>query len=130
MGSEQRIFITDAKNAPKAVGPYSQAVVCGDCIYLSGQIPLNPVTGILVQGSIEEQTTQVMKNLAAVLEAAGATFSDVVKTTIFMTDLTNFKRVNEVYAAALGGHRPARATVGVSALPLGADVEIEMIAKK
>jgi 2-iminobutanoate/2-iminopropanoate deaminase len=116
--------------APKAVGPYSQAVRSGDLLFLSGQIPLDPATGALVSGGIEEQTERAIANLAAVLAAAGATLSHVVKTTVFMTDLTEFARMNEVYARHFqGGTLPARAAVQVAALPKGARVEIEAVAR-
>jgi 2-iminobutanoate/2-iminopropanoate deaminase len=112
------------------VGPYSQAIVSGKWVYTSGQIPLGP-GGTLVDGDIDEQTEQVLRNLAVVLEAAGSSLAQVVKTTVFMTDLTDFPRMNEVYARHLGGDvPPARSTVQVSALPLGALVEIDCIARR
>ncbi len=116
--------------APKAIGPYSQAVVTrpGELIFTSGQIPLHPQTGVLVEGDITVQTQQVMANLAAVLLAAGADFSDVVKSTIFLTDLGDFLKVNAVYEAHFPSSPPARSTVQVAALPRGAKVEIEMVA--
>jgi 2-iminobutanoate/2-iminopropanoate deaminase len=116
-------------NAPAAVGPYSQAVKSGDLLFLSGQIPLDPATKTLVSGDIVAQARQVMSNLSAVLGAAGATFEDVLKTTIYLVDLNDFARVNEVYGSFFSSSPPARATVGVSALPLGARVEIEAIAR-
>jgi 2-iminobutanoate/2-iminopropanoate deaminase len=115
-------------NAPKAVGPYSPAVQAGGMVFLSGQVGLNPATGQLIGSSIEEQTQQALNNLKAVLAELGLSFSDVVKSTIFLTDLGNFQTVNKIYGDALGAHRPARSTFQVSALPLGAIVEIEMIA--
>lgn len=121
-------YVADAPNAPKAIGPYSPAVLAGGFAFLSGQVPLHPETGQIVSEDIKEQTKQVMKNLSAVLNACGATFNDVVKSTIFLTDLGNFTAVNEIYAEALGQVKPARSTVQVSALPKGAKVEIEMIA--
>ncbi len=116
--------------APKAIGPYSQAISAAGSrsIYTSGQIPLDPATGELISGDIGAQTEQVMKNLAAVLEAAGASFSDVVRCGIFLVDLNDFARVNEVYARFFSATPPARATVQVSALPRGARVEIDCIA--
>jgi len=116
--------------APRAIGPYSQAtaVHAGRLLFLSGQIPLDPATGELVKGTIEEETAQVMRNLAAVLEAGGAGFPQVVKTTIFLTDLGDFARVNGVYGAHFPGSPPARATVQVAALPRGARVEIDAVA--
>jgi len=121
-------YITDAPNAPKAIGPYSQAVVCGDFAFLSGQVSLDAETGQLVGGDIKVQTRQVLKNLSAVLAALGLNFSNVVKSTIFLTDLGNFSAVNDIYSEALAGVKPARATVQVAGLPKGAAVEIEMIA--
>ncbi len=117
--------------APKAIGPYSQGVAVpagGRLVFLSGQIPLDPKTGELVKGTIEEETRRVMENLKAVLSAAGGGFGDVVKTTIFLTDLADFTKVNEVYGGYLGATPPARATVQVAALPRGARVEIDAIA--
>jgi len=115
--------------APAPVGPYSQAVECGNWIFLSGQIPLDPETNLLVEGEIEEQTEQVLANLRAVLEAAGCSLDHVVRTTIYLVDLGLFPRVNAVYARHFTAEpRPARATVGVAALPLGAGVEIDAIA--
>jgi 2-iminobutanoate/2-iminopropanoate deaminase len=116
--------------APRAIGPYSQAIAvpAGRLLFLSGQIPLDPATGELVKGSIEEEAAQVMRNLAAVLEAGGAGFQHVVRTTIFLTDLADFARVNAVYGAHFPGSPPARATVQVAALPRGARVEIDAIA--
>jgi 2-iminobutanoate/2-iminopropanoate deaminase len=116
--------------APEPVGPYSQAVEQDGWIFASGQIPLDPSTGALVAGGIEEQTRRVLANLRAVLEAAGAGFSDVVRTTIYLTDLSTFAQVNAIYAEHFDGDpAPARATVQVAALPLGAHVEIDCIAK-
>lgn len=114
--------------APKAVGPYSPAVRAGGMAFLSGQVGLDPETMQLVGPGIEEQTKQVLKNLGAVLSGLGLSFKDVAKATIFLTDLKNFQAVNAIYGEALGGHKPARSTFQVSALPLGAIVEIEMIA--
>ena len=114
--------------APAAVGPYSQAVRVDHLIYTAGQIALIPQTGKLVEGGIEEQTQQVMKNLAAILEAAGSSLVNVVKTTIFLTDINDFAKVNQVYGSFFSDAPPARSTVQVSALPLGAKVEIEAIA--
>src|SRR5579872_5065899 len=114
--------------APAPVGPYSQAMRAGPWLFLSGQIPLDPATGQLVTGSIEAETQRVIDNLRAVLAADGLSFADVVKTTVFMTDLGDFAKMNEVYAKAFGESRPARATVQVGALPKGARVEIEAVA--
>jgi 2-iminobutanoate/2-iminopropanoate deaminase len=123
--------IVTSPDAPKAIGPYSQAVVASSnarLVYCSGQIPLDPGTGELVKGTIEEEARRVMENVAAVLGAAGGGFQHVVKTTIFLTDLGDFARVNEVYGAYFPSEPPARSTVQVAALPRGARVEIECIA--
>jgi 2-iminobutanoate/2-iminopropanoate deaminase len=115
--------------APAPVGPYSQAIVHGGWVFASGQIPLDPKTGKRIEGEIEAQTEQVIANLAAVLEAAGSDLSRVVKTTVYVTDLALFARINAVYARHFTGDPPpARATVQVAALPLGAAVEIDAIA--
>jgi 2-iminobutanoate/2-iminopropanoate deaminase len=124
--ARKQIISTD--KAPPAVGPYSQAVKVGDFIYTAGQIPLEPQTGSLVEGGIEAQTGQVMRNLAAVLEAAGSSLTQVVKTTIFVTDIKDFAAVNQVYGSFFTDRPPARSTVQVAALPLGARVEIEAVA--
>ena len=115
------------KDAPAAIGPYSQAIKSGNLVFLSGQIPLDPATGKLVEGDVKAQTERVMANLAAVLKAAGCTFADVVKTTIYLTSMGDFQVVNETYGKAFTGTPPARATVEVSALPRGANVEIDAI---
>jgi 2-iminobutanoate/2-iminopropanoate deaminase len=123
------IVATDA--APKAIGPYSQAVVApaGRLVFCSGQIPIDPQTGeMAVGGDIRQETQRVMKNLEGVLRAAGVSFADVVKTTIYLVDLGKFSAVNEVYASYFSGSPPARVTVQVSALPRGAQVEIDAIA--
>jgi len=122
--------IVSTPDAPAAIGPYSQAIRAGQLVFLSGQIPLHPETGEMVGGDdVEAQTLQVMRNLGAVLRSAGATFENVVKTTIFLTDLGDFAVVNRVYGSYFEGIAPpARATVQVSALPRGAKVEIEMTA--
>ena len=117
------------EHAPAAIGPYSQAVRIDGWIFLSGQIALHPGTGEIVGGTAAEQARQVMANLSAVLEAEGATLKKILKTTIFLKDMDDFAAVNEVYAEALGAHRPARATVEVSRLPKDVLVEIEAIAK-
>jgi 2-iminobutanoate/2-iminopropanoate deaminase len=116
------------KDAPGAIGPYSQAVRVGELVFLSGQIPLDPATGQLVEGDITAQTKRVMENLRAVLTAAGCGFGDVVRTTIYLVDLGHFGKVNEAYGACFEAPFPARATVQVSALPKGAQVEIDMVA--
>ena len=119
--------IVSTSAAPAAIGPYSQAVRAGDTLWLSGQIPLDPVTKELVQGDIEVQTRRVFDNIKAVLTAAGASFDGVVKTTIFLTDLANFAVVNKIMADYFREPYPARSTVGVAALPRGAQVEVECI---
>ena len=120
--------IVSTSQAPAAVGPYSQAVRVGNFVYSAGQIPLVPETGKLVEGDIEAQTRQVMQNLTAVLEAAGTNLANVVKTTIFVTDLGDFSVLNQVYGSYFAGDPPARSTVQVAALPLDAKVEIEVVA--
>lgn len=114
--------------APKAIGPYSQAIVAGGLVYCAGQVALDPLTGEPIPGDIGAQTARVIDNLAAVLAAAGSDLAHVVKTTVYLTDFTEFAAMNEVYAARFGEHRPARATVGVAALPKGLRVEIECVA--
>ena len=120
--------IISTPNAPAAVGPYSQAVRCGELVFLSGQIAINPATGKLVEGDITAQATQVCRNIAAVLESQGLSLANVVKTTVFITDIKQFAVVNKVYAEHFPAPGPARSCVEVSALPLGALVEIEAIA--
>jgi 2-iminobutanoate/2-iminopropanoate deaminase len=121
----ERIATTDA---PAAIGPYSQAIRHTSMVFLSGQIPLDPATGTMVEGDIRAQTDRVMKNLAAVLAAAGLDFANVTKTTIYLADLGDFQAVNEVYGSYFREPFPARATVQVSALPRGARVEIDAVA--
>jgi len=114
--------------APKAIGPYSQAVRSGNLVFCSGQIGLHPATGEMVTGGVVAETQRILGNLHAVLAAAGATLDDVVRTTIYLTDLADFAAVNEVYGIFFAAPFPARATVGVAALPRGAKVEIDAIA--
>lgn len=121
-----RIVASDA--APPAIGPYSQAILAGGFLYTAGQIPLDPVTRQVVEGDIVEQTGRVMANLKAVLDEAGATWKDVVKATVYLQDMGDFPRMNEVYSAVMGDARPARSTVQVSALPRGVLVEIDLVA--
>ncbi len=116
--------------APAAIGPYSQAVEANGLVFLSGQIPLDPKTGKLVAGGIAEQTAQVMKNLRAVLDAAGCAFDDVVQATVYVADLADFATVNQVYGQHFHDVKPARATVQVAALPAGALVEVALVAAK
>ncbi len=120
-----KVVHTDA--APAAIGPYSQGVVANGMLYTAGQIAIDPATSQVVPGDVAVQTDQVMKNLAQVLATVGATFKDVVKTTVFLQDMSDFPRVNEVYGKALGESRPARSTVAVAGLPRGVLVEIEAI---
>ncbi|MGH7628423.1 MAG: RidA family protein [Gemmatimonadales bacterium] len=114
--------------APKAIGPYSQGIVVGGLVFTAGQVALDPATTELVGGGVQEQTARALDNLRAILEAAGSGMGQVVKTTVFLTDMADFAEMNAVYAQAFGDHRPARSTVGVKALPRGARVEIEAIA--
>jgi 2-iminobutanoate/2-iminopropanoate deaminase len=115
-------------HAPAAIGPYSQAIKAGGMVFLSGQIPLDPATGQMIEGDVAVQTERVMKNLGAVLEAAGCSFDDIVRTTIFLVNLGDFQVVNETYGRYFKGTPPARATVQVAALPRGSKVEIDAIA--
>ena len=122
--------IISAANAPAALGPYSHAVAVGDLLYTSGQIGLDPATGKLAGDSIEAQTEQVLRNLEHVLAANGMTFANVVKTTVFLTDLADFATVNGIYATRFPAEPPARSCVQVAALPAGARIEIELVAAK
>lgn len=116
-------------NAPKALGPYCQAVEVDGWLYLSGQVGLDPETNELVEGGFEAETRQVLSNLTAVLSVGGCTFADVVRATIYLIDFANFPKVNELYGKALNGHCPARTTIQVAALPKGAQVEIDLVAR-
>lgn len=120
---------TQTEAAPAAIGPYSQAVVVDGFVFCSGQIPLDPASMELLDGDVSEQTDLVLRNLAAVLEASGASLQSVVKTTVFLKDMGDFAAMNEVYARHFGDHRPARAAVQAAALPKDVDVEIECIAR-
>ena len=120
--------IISTDRAPRAIGPYSQAVRAGDLVFASGQIPIDPSTGEFVPGGIAEQTEQVLRNLTAVFEAAGVTMKQVVKTTVFLVDMNDFTAMNEVYGRFFAGEPPARATVQAARLPRDARVEIEAIA--
>jgi 2-iminobutanoate/2-iminopropanoate deaminase len=122
--------IIETSNAPQAVGPYSQAVEVNGTLYISGQVPLVPGTTKLVEGGIKEQTLQVLQNIGAILHAAGYDFSDVVKSTCLLSDIENFKPMNEVYSQFYTVDKPARAAFAVKDLPLGALIEIETIAVK
>lgn len=116
-------------HAPAAIGPYSQAMVTDGWVFCSGQIPIDPQSGELIEGGVAEQTHQVLKNLAKVLEAAGSSMDSVVKTTVFLSDMNTFAEMNGVYAEHFGDHRPARAAVQAAALPKFVDVEIECVAR-
>jgi 2-iminobutanoate/2-iminopropanoate deaminase len=118
------------KDAPKPIGPYSQAVLSNNTLFISGQIPLDPYTGELIKGNIEAQTQQVLKNLDAILKEAGMDVNNVVKVSIFITDMGNFKKINEIYADYFGESLPARETVEVAGLPMNVDIEISLIAVK
>lgn len=122
--------VISTSNAPGAIGPYSQAIEANGTLYISGQVPVNPATGKVVEGGIKEQTEQVMKNIAAILEEAGYTFADVVKSTCLLSDMSNFAAMNEVYGSYYKENPPARAAFAVKELPLGVMVEIETIAVK
>lgn len=122
--------IINTANAPKAIGPYSQAIEVNGTLYISGQVPMNAETGVVVEGGIKEQTEQVMKNIEAILTEAGYTFKDVVKSTCLLSDMNNFNAMNEVYGKYYAENPPARAAYGVVQLPLAVLVEIETIAVK
>jgi 2-iminobutanoate/2-iminopropanoate deaminase len=115
-------------NAPRAIGPYSQATRAGGLLFTAGQVGFDPSTGELVDGGIAEQTERVLLNIRAILQASGLDMANVIKTTVFLVDMADFTEMNTVYARAFGDHRPARSTVAVAALPRGARVEIEAIA--
>lgn len=121
-------LVIQSSNAPAAIGPYSQAIKAGNLLFVSGQIPLNPKTGNMVQENIEAETHQVMKNLQAILTEAGGTFANVVKATIFIKNMNDFAQINTVYASYFTGTFPARETVEVARLPKDANVEISVIA--
>ena len=123
-----RIDTVSTNGAPRAIGPYSQALRAGGFLFTAGQVGFDPATGELVDGGIAEQTRQVLANIRAILEAGGSGLGQVVKTTVFLVDMADFAAMNEVYAEAFGAHRPARSTVAVAALPRGARVEIEAVA--
>jgi len=120
--------VIQTEKAPKAIGPYAQAIKADGFLFTSGQIALDPTTGKLIDGDISAQTRRVLENLKAVLESGGSSLNQVVKATVYLTDLSTFSKMNEVYAEYLGHIKPARSTVGVAALPLGASVEIDLVA--
>ena len=122
------IDTVSTNGAPRAIGPYSQALRAGGFLFTAGQVGFDPATGELVDGGIAEQTRQVLANIRAILEAGGSGLGQVVKTTVFLVDMADFAAMNDVYAEAFGAHRPARSTVAVAALPRGARVEIEAVA--
>lgn len=122
--------VISTPKAPAAVGPYSQGIQVGETLYASGQIAIDPKTNLIVEENIEGQTEQVMKNIGAILEAGGYSYSDVVKTTVYITDMSKFGIVNEIYAKYFVSNPPARSCVAVQALPKGALIEIEVIAHK
>ena len=124
----KQCFLT--QRGPRAIGPYSTAVIAGGVCYLSGMIPVDPATGSLASGGIEEQARQVFENMKAVLEEMDLSMADILKTTVFLTDLNDFGAVNEIYAAYFGPDYPARSCVQVSALPKGARIEVEAIAAR
>jgi len=124
----KKIIFTE--RAPKAIGPYSQAIETGSHLFISGQVPVDPVTSKVVEGGIKEQTIQVMKNIEAILQAAGYTFADVVKSTCLLSDMSNFAAMNEIYAQYYSENPPARAAFAVKELPLSVLIEIETLAVK
>jgi 2-iminobutanoate/2-iminopropanoate deaminase len=120
--------IISTADAPQAIGPYSQAIKHNGLVFISGQIPLDPASGELVGGDISAQTSRVLKNLTAILEAAGSGLDKVLKTTVFLKDMNDFAAMNKIYGETFGAHKPARATVEVSRLPRDVSVEIELVA--
>jgi 2-iminobutanoate/2-iminopropanoate deaminase len=124
-----RLETVHTDRAPKAIGPYSQAIIVDGWVYCSGQIPLDPAKGEVVAGDVSVQTERALKNITAVLEAAGAKLDRVVKTTVFLSNMADFAAMNEVYARHFGDHRPARSTVAAAGLPRGVAVEIDCVAR-
>jgi 2-iminobutanoate/2-iminopropanoate deaminase len=122
--------IVSTERAPRAIGPYSQAIVAGNLVFTAGQVGLDPATTELVAGGITEQTERVLTNLSGVLEAAGSSLQNVIKATVFLADMADFAAMNKVYEKHLGAHKPARSTVAVAGLPRNARVEIEVVALK
>lgn len=120
--------VVSTEKAPKAIGPYEQAIKWGGLLFTSGQIALDPTTGKLIEGDVSAQTRRVLENLQAVLDAGGSSLNQVIKATVYLTDLNSFAKMNEVYAEYLGEAKPARSTVGVASLPRGASVEIDLVA--
>jgi 2-iminobutanoate/2-iminopropanoate deaminase len=128
MKAQPEVIHTDT--APEAIGPYSQGIALGDWVFVSGQIPLDPATGELVRGNFSDHAARVLANLDGILRAAGSDRSRVVKVTVYLTDVGRFAEFNKIYATFFGNHRPARAVVGVTSLPRGAEVEIEALAAR
>ena len=128
MSAKTKKRAVSTKTAPAAIGPYSQGLACGNLLFISGQLPIDPVSGELIEGTIEEKTRRVLDNLRAVAEAAGGGLKDVVKTTVFLKDMNDFGAMNSVYAEYFTETPPARAAVQVAALPKGSDIEIEAVA--
>jgi reactive intermediate/imine deaminase len=128
MAAKRKRRAVRSADAPEAIGPYSQALQVGELLFCSGQIPLDPATGELAGGDFRSQARQVLNNLAAVLDAAGMGFADVVRTTVYLTDLADFPVLNELYAEHLSEPYPARVTVGVASLPRGARIEMDLVA--
>jgi len=124
------VYPISTNDAPQAIGPYSQGIAAGDFVFVSGQIPIDPKTGVLENSDIATQTKRVLENIRAILKEAGSDLEHVVKVTVFVTDLKNFGPINEIYAEYFKNHKPARSFVEVSALPKGAQIEIEVIALK
>ncbi len=120
--------VVSTEKAPKAIGPYEQGIKFNGFLFTSGQIALDPATGKMIEGDVSAQTRRVLENLKAVLEAGGSSLDHVIKATVYLTDLSNFAKMNEVYAEYLGKAKPARSTVGVASLPRGASVEIDLVA--
>lgn len=123
---EKKYIVT--KNAPSAIGPYSQGIIAGNIIYTSGQLPIDPKSGELLRGNIEEETKQCLENVKAIIEEAEGTLEDIVKVNIYVTNMDNFSRINKVYGEYFNEHKPARSLVEVSKLPQNGDIEIEAIA--
>ena len=126
----KRMKVISTKKAPAAIGPYSQAIQVGNLVYTSGQIPIDPATGTFVEGGIKEQTRQSLRNIKAILEEAGLTMANVVKTTVFLADMNDFADMNAIYAEFFSEPYPARSAVAVKSLPKGALVEIEVVAEQ
>jgi 2-iminobutanoate/2-iminopropanoate deaminase len=125
-----KVEVIETDAAPKAIGPYSQAIAVGDWVFVSGQIPLDPATGVLVGGEFAAQAKRALDNLDGVLRAAGCDRSRVEKVTVYLADLARFSEFNQIYADFFGGHRPARAVIGAASLPRGAQVEVEAMAAR